>query len=262
MQTPDYISPFTAYRTWHWEPDGTLKSLNGIQWTSKEAHVAVCNHRKSHPVPDLGCSCGIYAAKHWKHLIEIGYGGYGIHGEVALWGTIEECHLGYRAQYAYPKFFCIPPNMLIYPAAKEDSTEEPSMRDTEKRMEILIAYNVDIFVMVSSQPKPDVEKVPLWIKDFGYSAQGIDFIRNYVQRIYSFKDDRAVDDPAVGERLCIKDVGIAIVSAVNGKDVTITLFNQTVHRIPRERIRWHSRNNRWESDTTGTSTVLSRAAHR
>jgi len=261
MNVPDYISPFTAYRTWHWEPDGTLKSLNGILWASKEAHVAKCNHNKPHAVPDLGCSCGIYAAKHWKHLIEIGYGGYGIHGEVALWGTIEECSLGYRAQYAYPKFFCIPPNMLIFPTSK-DSDEKLTMRDTEKRMEALIAYNVDIFVMANNRPRPDVEKVPLWIKDFGYSAQGIDFIRNYVQRIYSFKGDRAEDDPEVGERLCITGVGIAIVKAVTTKEVTITLFNQSVHRIPREAIRWHSRNNRWESDTTGTSTSLSRAAAR
>jgi hypothetical protein len=270
MQSPDYISPFTAYRTWHWEPFGFgIRSLNDTAWKSGEAHVAKCNRGRDggfptlpskidysylHPVPNESCTCGIYAAKHWKHLIEIGYGGYGIHGEVALWGTIEECRLGYRAQYAYPKFFCVPPNMLTV-----------GMKDTEERMEALIAYNVDIFVMVNNKPLPDVQKVPLWVKDFGYSAQGIDFLKNYIQRIYSFKDDRAEDDPEVGERLCIKNVGIAVVSAVTKtfpQEVTITLFNQTVHRIPREAIRWHSRNNRWESDTTGTSTALSRTAAR
>jgi hypothetical protein len=251
MLAPDYISPFTAYRTWHWEIPTGITSLNSVSWTPREAHVAVCRNNRPHIAPDLGCTCGIYAAKHWKHLIDIGYGGYGIHGEVALWGIIEECRLGYRAQYAYPKFFCVPPMMLTM-----------DMKIAEAGMEALIAYNVDIFVLASSKPQPNVEKVPLWVKDFGYSAQGIDFVGKYIQRLYLFKGDRADENPEVGDRLCIKGVGIAVVKSVAQNEVTITLFNQTIHRIPRERITWNFQNNRWESDTTGSSVALSRAAAR
>jgi len=57
-------------------------------------------------------------------------------------------------------------------------------------------------------------------------------------------------------------VGIAVIKAVTEKEVTITLFNQSIHRIPRERVVWSRKNNRWESDTTGVSTSLSRAAAR
>jgi hypothetical protein len=205
------------------------------------------------------CTCGVYAAKHWKHLINIGYAGYGIHGEVALWGKIEECRLGYRAQHAYPKFFIIPPSMLIHPSDAND--RQLTMRDTERKMEALIAFNVDIFVQVGDKPTPDTQKIPLWVKDFGYSAQGIGFIGDCIQRYYSFKDERS-DLPEIGERVCIAKVGIAIVKAANAKEITITLFNQTIHRIPRERVVWSRNNNRWESDTTGVSTPLSRAASR
>ena len=262
MNVPDYISPFTAYRTWHWEPDGTLLSLNRARWVPNEAHVAKCNNRESHEAPDAACSCGVYAAKHWKHLINIGYAGYGIHGEVSLWGKIEECRLGYRAQYAYPKFFIIPPSMLIHPTDKDEKLNRKlTMRDTELAMEGLIAFNVDIFVQVGNANTPDTKKIPLWVKDFGYSAQGIGFIGDCVQRYYSFKDDH-LDLPEIGDRLCITNVGIAVIKAVTEKEVTITLFNQSIHRIPRERVVWSRKNNRWESDTTGVSTSLSRAAAR
>jgi len=148
---------------------------------------------------------------------------------------------------------------LIHPSDAND--RQLTMRDTERKMEALIAFNVDIFVQVGDKPTPDTQKIPLWVKDFGYSAQGIGFIGDCIQRYYSFKDERS-DLPEIGERVCIAKVGIAIVKAANAKEITITLFNQTIHRIPRERVVWSRNNNRWESDTTGVSTPLSRAASR
>jgi|SRR5208282_2203829 len=251
MLTPDYISPFTAYRTWHWEPDGTLLSLNRARWVPNEAHVAKCNKNHPHESPSRDCTCGIYAAKHWKHLIDIGYAEYGIHGEVALWGKIEECRLGYRAQHAYPKFFVVLPNMLT-----------ADMCETERKMKGLIAFDVDIFVQAGNKNTPDTKKIPLWVKDFGYSAQGISFLATCIQRIYSFKDDRPEDLPEIGERLCITNKGISVVKMATEKEVTVILYNQTVCRIPRDRVTWSRENNRWESDTTGVSTSLSRAAAR
>ena len=248
MQIPDYISPFTAYRTWHWDADGTLKSLNGALWVPAVAHVATCNNRKSHTAPARDCTCGLYAAKNWKHLIDIDYAGYGVHGEVALWGTIEECRLGYRAQYAYPKYFIVPPPMLTL-----------DMRETERKMEALIAFNVDIFIATDNKPKVKIQKVPLWVKDFGYSAQGIGFISNCIQRFYSYRDDRSTGWPETDERVAIKGYGISVVKAVTDKEVFVGLYNQLIHRIPRESVHWNTANNRWESDTVGW-TVLERGA--
>jgi hypothetical protein len=247
MNVPDYISPFTAYRTWHWEPDGTVLSLNTARWLPGEAHVAKCNNNHSHESPDRECTCGIYAAKHWKHLIDIGYAGYGIHGEVALWGKIEECHLGYRAQYAYPKHFIVPPNMLT-----------ADMRETERKMQALVAFNVDIFIATDNQPKVDTQKIPLWVRDFGYSAQGIDFITNRIQRFYSYHDDGA-NNPAVGDRLCITNEGISVVTEITEKEIFVCLYNQTIHRIPREKVCWNRGNNRWESGSLGWSITASAA---
>ena len=252
MLIPDYISPFTAYRTWHWEPDGTVRSLNGTEWTPSVAHVAYCRKKEynksgqfvfdanPHTAPEHDCRCGIYAAKNWKHLIEIEYAGYGIHGEVELWGKIEECRLGYRAQYAYPKFFVIPPNMLTN-----------DMRETESKMEALIAFNVDMFVATDNAAKPDIPKDPLWVKDYGYSAQGIDFLVRRIQQGYSFHGDRPDENPEVGERLCVLNKGIGIVKQVTDKEVYITFYTQAQYRIPRDRVAWNRQNNRWETDTLG-----------
>src|SRR5271157_231821 len=260
MQIPDFISPFVAYRAWHWEPDGTVKSLNGTVWTPRQAHVAACrklamtspNKMAWHESPDPQCRCGIYAGKHWEHLIEIGYAGYGVHGEVNLWGKIEECTLGYRAQYAYPKFFVVPPNMLCL-----------NMVETEQKIKGLIDFNVDIYVSATNKAEIGIEKIPLWVPDFGFSAQGIAFVAERVQRIYSYHDDQGTD-PKVDERVAIKDKGIAIVESFDCKrnEVTARLWNQMLCRIPRERVVWSRDNNRWESDTTGVARVLAQRAGR
>lgn len=252
MQIPDFISPFVAYRAWHWDPDGTVKSLNGAVWTPKQAHVAKCRRtpfdlqrfgQMEHVAPAKGCRCGIYAGKNLEHLIEIRYASYGVHGEVDPWGTVEECDLGYRAQYAYPKFFVIPPNMLRL-----------NMAETEQKMQGLIDFNVSIFVAADNKAEKGMEKIPLWMPDFGYSAQGIAFIADRIQRMYSYRDEQCFTDPKVDERIAIKGKGIAVVEAFDRgrKEVTVRLWNQCICRIQHERVVWSRDNNRWESDTVGT----------
>lgn len=211
------------------------------------AHVASCRGNKPHEAPAHNCRCGIYAGKHWEHLIEIGYAGYGIHGEVSLWGRIEECTLGYRAQYAYPKFFVVPPNMLCL-----------DMVETEQKMKFLTDFNVDIFVAADNKTEKSIEKIPLWVPDFGYSAQGIAFIGERIQRMYSYRDEQCFADPKVDERLAIKGKGIAIVESFSRarKEVVARLWNQMCCRIPRESVVWNRQNNRWESDTAGTIRVV------
>ena len=65
-------------------------------------------------MPSEDCTCGMYAGINLQHLIDINYADQGIHGEVALWGRLQECSLGWRAQYAYPKFFIVPQDMFPY----------------------------------------------------------------------------------------------------------------------------------------------------
>jgi hypothetical protein len=189
-------------------------------------------------IPEPLCSCGVYAAKHYQHLIDINYGRYGIHGEVALWGKIVECTLGYRAQYAYPKFFVIPPNMMPF-----------NMGDAEIRLKSLIDFDVDIYVQKENVPSVDAEKLPLWVKDYGFSSQGLDWLTQRCQRWYNFRILES--ELQVGDRLSIKDKGIAIVTALEGDEACVTLFNRTVYRMDTGRIVWNDKNNRWETDAIG-----------
>ena len=132
---PDtYVEPFVAYRAWNWTAEG-VTSLNGALWTPKVAFGATCHYSadlhsmraaatgsvaaefwksKSHQVPDPGCTCGMYAGINMQHLIDINYIRRGIHGEVSLWGRLMRHTLGWRAQFAYPKFFIVPANMIPF----------------------------------------------------------------------------------------------------------------------------------------------------
>ena len=49
----------------------------------------------------------MYAGINMQHMIDINYIQRGIHGEVHLWGRLERCTLGWRAQFAYPKYFIV-----------------------------------------------------------------------------------------------------------------------------------------------------------
>jgi hypothetical protein len=118
MNVPDYVSPIVAYRAWQWDfarswtSKPPLKSLNGEWWFPERPLSAKCGApvarraptvRNNHNAPQIGCMCGIYAAKSFDQLRWMGYDQRGISGAVNLWGTIVEHKLGWRAQFAYPK---------------------------------------------------------------------------------------------------------------------------------------------------------------
>ena len=158
-KTPDYVEPFVAYRAWNWTAEG-VTSLNGVLWTPKVPFEATCTENREtqsmvsaattdktrafwqkavHPVPDPGCTCGMYAGINMQHLIDINYIRRGIHGEVYLWGRLYRHSLGWRAQYAYPKYFVVPTNVLPF-----------KMEEIQERLKMLVEFDVDIYLQRTS----------------------------------------------------------------------------------------------------------------
>lgn len=256
-----YIELFTAYRTWNWTAQG-VTSLNGALWTPKAAFEATCPHArglrsmqvaaltpgaqrfwksKQHLVPDPSCTCGMYAGINMQHMIDIGYIGRGIHGEVYLWGRLCRHTLGWRAQYAYPKFFVIPVNMIPF-----------RFDEAQERLKILVEFDVDIYLQPEREAYAGQERIPLWVRDYGYSEQGISFLIEKRQKSYS--GEKGVHTLAVGDRVAVfSDVnggGIGWIKEINGDDMYYTLFNPSViYRKNVKDVQWNERNWRWE--TTG-----------
>jgi hypothetical protein len=107
----------------------------------------------------------MYAGINMRHLIDINYIQRGIHGEVHLWGRLMRHTLGWRAQFAYPKFFVVPSNMV--PVKVEEA---------QQRLAALVEFDVDIYLQPENEACIGQEKIPLWIRDYGYSQQGISFL--------------------------------------------------------------------------------------
>jgi hypothetical protein len=168
---PDYIMPLVGYRTWRWDITG-LKSLNGEPWLSDQPLEAECRAailrtiaglaktvHSPYELPHAKCSCGVYAAKNLEHLRQIGYERRGIHGAVSLWGKLVEHKLGWRAQFAYPKSFFLPLNVIPF-----------GLSEIGTRLKTLIAFGADIFVL------GDHESIRLWKEDSGFDAAGLDYL--------------------------------------------------------------------------------------
>jgi len=164
MRVPDYISPVVAYRAWQLDANG-LRSLSGEPWHPSRPLAASCRAsvRRTahhfHEAPEMNCTCGIYAAKSHADLRTAGYAGFGIHGEVYLWGTVVEHELGWRAQYACPKNFFLPLEMLPV-----------SMSMLEPRLKTLAAFGCDIHLIGREG------NMPLWVKGSGYEAATLDLL--------------------------------------------------------------------------------------
>lgn len=92
-----------------------LMSGAGTIWTPHERLTAHCRMRKDHPAPQLGCTCGIYAARSHSELRKMGYAAgpddflaADVLGELWMWGRIEESDNILRAEFAYPKKLYVP----------------------------------------------------------------------------------------------------------------------------------------------------------
>jgi len=271
-KVPDtYIEPFVAYRAWNWTAEG-VTSLNGALWTPKVAFEATCHYAadlcsmraaaigsvaaefwesKSHQVPGPDCTCGMYAGINMQHLIDIGYIQRGIHGEVSLWGRLYRHTLGWRAQYAYPKFFIVPANMVPF-----------RFDEAQERLKALVEFDVDIWLQPEREARVGQEKIPLWIRDYGYCQQGISYLIEKRQNWYS--GEKAVHTLAVGDRIAVfSDVsggGIGVVREINGDEMYYTMFSLNVifHKKINEVV-WDERNWRWETTGVGSIRKLEQA---
>ena len=128
---PDYFEPVIGWRSWaviHRGHEFQLRSIAFTDpWPVREAFVAKCyrmmarlplfRRKTSHTPVTLECDCGIHAANNaaaaasYLHLYEDLPQRAICHralGRVALWGTVVEGELGWRASRAYPQEIFLP----------------------------------------------------------------------------------------------------------------------------------------------------------
>jgi hypothetical protein len=238
---PDYISPIIGCRVWHWDGVG-LRSLNGEPWqpgTPLQARCRVCDfalwsrgHQarlSSNIAPDLKCTCGIYAGGNLEHLRKPGYERSLIYGQVLLWGTVVEHQRGWRAQYAYPHSFLLPPEVLPV-----------TLMEIESRLEALISYDCDIFVLHEGP------RLPLWKNDSGFADVGLDYLTKRASKWYAERNQGS--GIKQGERIAIAGLGTAVVEEIDGTCIRAKLGNKTVLNIARKQVSWNKQNLRWETD--------------
>lgn len=270
-KVPDtYVEPFTAYRAWNWTAEG-VTSLNGELWTPRVAFEAECHSRedwksllasattdetrnwlqsKEHFVPNENCTCGMYAGINMKHLIDINYIQRGIHGAVSLWGRLMRHTHGWRAQFAYPRFFVVPSNMIPF-----DITE------AKRRLDMLTEFGVDIYLQPERDARVGQENIPLWVKDFGYSQQGLSWL---VEKRKQWYGNKVIPPLAVGDRVAVlggmDGGGIGVVKEINGDEMHYALFSPDViyHKKVKD-VQWNERNWRWETTGAGAMRKLERA---
>jgi hypothetical protein len=261
-KAPGHVEPFVAYRAWNWTEEG-VTSLNGVLWTPKQVFEAKCHYAadlcsmraaaigsvaaefwksKSHHVPDPSCTCGMYAGINMQHMIDIGYIQRGIHGEVHLWGGLYRHTLGWRAQYAYPKFFIVPANMIPF-----DITE------AKRRLDMLAEFGIDIYLQPEREARVGQENIPLWISDFGYSQQGLSWL---IEKRKEWSTHKSAHTPAKGDRIAalggMDGGGIGVVTEIKGDDMYYTMFKlNVVYRKPVKEVLWNEKNWRWETSGLG-----------
>jgi hypothetical protein len=122
---PDLIEPIIGWRVWrisHRHNETRLASLvYRAEWPVREPLHARCGapslgwglSRRRHEAPSSHCACGLHGAR-WELLSReirrdlLGRKPRFVIGEVALWGTVVEGDLGWRAEFAYPQRLYVP----------------------------------------------------------------------------------------------------------------------------------------------------------
>ncbi|MFL5950544.1 MAG: hypothetical protein ACJ74M_02970 [Gaiellaceae bacterium] len=132
---PDYFEPVVGWRCWTVVRNGPRFRLRSIAftdvWPVDEAFVARCYEsvrrfplrrsgwQRQHLPAVLECDCGIHAARDLEAAAayldlydDISQRSvcHRAFGRVALWGTVVEGELGWRASHAYPRRILLPQN--------------------------------------------------------------------------------------------------------------------------------------------------------
>lgn len=133
----------------------TLVSAFNFVWKPRTYVTAVCT-KCERPV-QADCSCGIYAAKTFEHLKKIHYaydqipcGGAEIVVKLSLWGRVQVCKTGYRAEKA--KIVEIRYRVGV---SSDETTLPPSElfeRHTQRAFELEEAYGVPVTLEAVRQP--------------------------------------------------------------------------------------------------------------
>lgn len=260
MKVPDLISPITAYRAWTLTDKGIQSiAIQGVVWERNQPTEALCfrtvvplEHDDGSGSPKMNCQCGIYAAKNYKHLHEIGYIDLpqsSVYGEVQLWGKVLEHELGWRAQYAYPKNFILARNRI--PRA---------LTSAEQILAALAGYNVPIF----TEDDGEVNRILVWDKHSGgYQKEFSDWIIER-SREWALGYKPTVQ---IGDKVALPRLGFGIVKYIGPREwfnktvVVMTLRNNTEGTVLAESITWNENNNRFEFEgnmaINGTATFNS-----
>lgn len=97
--------PVVAWRAWALSGHDATLRLRPVgrfarPWPPRRPVEASCGHWRFHRAPNGDCTCGVHATRE-PGLLQRARGP-AVVGTVALWGTIVEHALGYRARLAYP----------------------------------------------------------------------------------------------------------------------------------------------------------------
>jgi len=191
MNIPDYVVPIVGHRIWSWdttaanhEPCSPLRSLNGNPWPVGRKLSATCFHPcmpsmqfERHQSPLESCRCGIYATKDVDQLQKFCGIGFGISGEVYLWGTVVEHQFGWRAQYAYPKSLVLSPETFLF----QPDGAPSGVKRIQSCLSDLTRYGVDIF-----WAKPGKKRTLVWSTCFGYEVTGLESLKDAMGTKFSF----------------------------------------------------------------------------
>lgn len=162
---PDYVEPLEGWRVWRVVIEDeriVLQSLfAGAVWEPLVPAVAACagGHRprwtpwrkkpNEHAAPELDCNCGIYGVKSvagartYLEKPALLSRDDRVIGRVALWGTVVEGPLGWRASHAYPLEL-----LLAAPRAAQRGLRQRARLD--EIMFALEAYKVPVDVVAPS----------------------------------------------------------------------------------------------------------------
>jgi hypothetical protein len=120
------IGPVLAWRTWGLSGRGRNLRLRpvcgyGRPWPSQRPAVAACLKRRHHAAPIFECTCGLHGTREPAILQRTK--SPAVVGTVALWGTVIEHTLGYRAKLGYPQALRLVCPVCFFQRGIDDSQE-------------------------------------------------------------------------------------------------------------------------------------------